>query len=67
MASSVATVADRAAPTLIMLHGLGLSGHTWEPWARALDSTYRVIRFNRPGSGLKVPDLTGHDAALRSR
>lgn len=45
----------RGAPALILLHGLGASLHTWEPWARALDSTYRVIRFDFPGHGLSGP------------
>ena len=33
----------RDAPTLILLHGFGSSLHTWEPWARALERTYREI------------------------
>jgi len=56
----------RTAPALIMLHGFGSSLHTWEPWARALDSTYRVIRFDLPGSGLSAPDPTGDYADMRS-
>jgi pimeloyl-ACP methyl ester carboxylesterase len=56
----------RDAPTLILLHGFGSSLHTWEPWARALDSTYRVIRFDLPGSGLSAPDPTGDYADTRS-
>ncbi len=46
----------RSAAALIMLHGLGSSLHTWEPWARALSSEFRVIRFDLPGSGLSAPD-----------
>jgi pimeloyl-ACP methyl ester carboxylesterase len=46
------------APAVIMLHGFGSSLHTWEPWARALQSDYRVIRFDLPGSGLSEPDPT---------
>lgn len=56
----------RDAPALILLHGFGSSLHTWEPWARALDSTYRVIRFDFPGSGLSAPDATGDYADMRS-
>ena len=56
----------RSAPALIMLHGFGSSLHTWEPWARALDSSYRVIRFDFPGSGLSEPDNTGDYADMRS-
>jgi pimeloyl-ACP methyl ester carboxylesterase len=47
------------APAVIMLHGFGSSLHTWEPWARALEDDYRVIRFDLPGSGLSPPDPTG--------
>jgi len=46
----------RDAPVLLLLHGLGASLHTWEPWARALDSSYRVVRFDFPGHGLSAPD-----------
>ena len=46
----------RSAPVLILLHGLGSSLHTWEPWANALSSEFRVIRFDLPGSGLSAPD-----------
>lgn len=56
----------RDAPALILLHGFGSSLHTWEPWARALDRTYRVIRFDLPGSGLSAPDPTGDYADMRS-
>jgi len=43
-------------PAVIMLHGFGSSLHTWEPWARALDDDYRIIRVDLPGSGLSEPD-----------
>ena len=49
----------KTAPAVIMIHGFGSSLHTWEPWARALQSDYRVIRFDLPGSGLSEPDPTG--------
>jgi pimeloyl-ACP methyl ester carboxylesterase len=49
----------RDAPALIMLHGFGSSLHTWEPWARALDGQYRVIRYDMPGAGLSAPDPIG--------
>ena len=47
------------APAVIMIHGFGSSLHTWEPWARALQDDYRVIRFDLPGAGLSEPDSTG--------
>jgi pimeloyl-ACP methyl ester carboxylesterase len=49
----------RDGPALVMLHGFGSSLHTFEPWAKALEGAYRVIRFDLPGSGLSEPDPTG--------
>ncbi len=46
----------REAPVLLLLHGLGASLHTWEPWAQALAPTYRVVRFDFPGHGLSAAD-----------
>lgn len=48
----------RDAPVVILLHGFGASLETWEPWAIALSSDYRVIRFDLPGFGLTGPDPT---------
>ena len=56
----------RSAPALILLHGLGSSLHTWEPWANALASEFRVIRFDLPGSGLSAPDPGGDYTDARS-
>ena len=56
----------RGAPAVILLHGLGASLHTWEPWARELASEFRVIRFDLPGSGLSLPDLAGDYSDARS-
>jgi pimeloyl-ACP methyl ester carboxylesterase len=47
------------APAIVMLHGFGSSLDTWEPWARALDSQHRVVRYDMPGAGLSPPDSTG--------
>jgi pimeloyl-ACP methyl ester carboxylesterase len=47
-----------AGPAVVMLHGLGSSLFTWEPWASGLADTYRVIRFDLPGFGLTGPDPT---------
>ncbi len=46
----------RDAPAVLMLHGFGSSLHTWEPWAQALATDHRVIRFDLPGSGLTGAD-----------
>lgn len=37
-------------PTLLMLHGLNVTCHTWDPFARELQKDYHVI----------CPDLRGH-------
>jgi pimeloyl-ACP methyl ester carboxylesterase len=47
------------APPLILLHGFGGSLHSWEPWAQALSTQFRVIRYDQPGAGLSAPDPTG--------
>ena len=46
----------RGAPVLVMLHGFGSSLHTWEPWADSLQGSFRVVRFDLPGSGLSSVD-----------
>lgn len=54
------------APALILLHGFGSSLETWEPWAQALGSRYRVVRLDLPGCGLSMPDPTGDYSDARS-
>jgi len=54
------------APALLLIHGLGGSLHTWEPWAQALAGPYRVIRLDLPGSGLSPPDPAGDYTDARS-
>jgi len=59
-------------PAVIMIHGFGASLHTWGAWADAMSDTYRVIRFDLPGSGLSLPDPANdytdeHVAALLLR
>lgn len=44
------------APAVLFLHGFGASLHTWEPWAQALSTDFRVVRLDLPGSGLSPPD-----------
>jgi pimeloyl-ACP methyl ester carboxylesterase len=56
----------RDAPAVILLHGFGASLHTWEPWAQALSSQFRVIRFDVPGFGLTGADPTGDYSDKRS-
>ncbi len=56
----------RDAPAVLMLHGMGSSLHTWEPWAEALDDRFRVIRIDLPGAGLSAADPTGDYSDERS-
>ena len=56
----------RDAHSVIMLHGLGSSLHTWEPWAEALSDRYRVIRYDLPGFGLTGADPTGDYSDARA-
>ncbi len=44
------------APAVLFLHGFGASLHTWETWAQALSTDFRVVRLDLPGSGLSPPD-----------
>jgi pimeloyl-ACP methyl ester carboxylesterase len=42
----------KEAPTLVLLHGSNASFLTWEPWAKSLSDTYRVVSVDLPGHGL---------------
>jgi len=57
---------DPRSPAVILLHGFGSSLETWEPWAQSLSGTYRVVRFDLPGSGLSEPDRSASYADSRS-
>jgi pimeloyl-ACP methyl ester carboxylesterase len=39
-------------PTLILLHGVMASLHTWDDWVEQLKSSYRIVRMDLPGFGL---------------
>jgi pimeloyl-ACP methyl ester carboxylesterase len=56
----------RDAPALLMVHGFGSSLHTWEPWALALEPTYRVVRLDLPSFGLTGADPTGDYSEART-
>jgi len=60
IALRVRDTGPKSAPALILLHGFGGSLETWQPWADALDKTYRVIRIDLPGFGLTGPDPTNN-------
>ncbi len=46
----------RDAQAVLLLHGFGSSLHTWEEWARILETRFRVVRLDLPGFGLTGPD-----------
>lgn len=56
---------SKDAPALILLHGVGSSLHSWEPWARSLSADFRVVRYDLPGFGLTGPDVTGDYSEAR--
>ncbi len=56
----------RDAPPVLLLHGFGASLDTWEPWAQALSTRFRVIRFDLPGFGLTGADPTGDYSDARA-
>ncbi len=56
----------RMAPVILLLHGFGASLHTWDAWAKALESDYRVLRLDLPGAGLTGADPSGDYSDTRS-
>jgi pimeloyl-ACP methyl ester carboxylesterase len=46
-------------PTLLLLHGVASSLHTWDDWVDRLAPHYRIIRIDLPGHG-----LTGNDPSV---
>ena len=42
----------RDAPALILIHGSNAALFTWEPWAKRLANTFRVVTLDLPGHGL---------------
>tara|TARA_B110000211_G_scaffold189183_2_gene215348 strand:+ start:937 stop:1842 length:906 start_codon:yes stop_codon:yes gene_type:complete len=46
-------------PTLVLLHGVASSLHTWDGWVNRLAPHYRIIRIDLPGHG-----LTGSDPSI---
>lgn len=46
-------------PAVVLIHGFGSSLHTWDGWARGLEATHRVVRYDLTGGALTGPDPTG--------
>ncbi|MEM6335927.1 MAG: alpha/beta hydrolase [Bacteroidota bacterium] len=42
-------------PAVVLLHGTGASLHAWDGWAKALQDSFRVVRFDLAGFGLTGP------------
>ncbi|MBF0119927.1 MAG: wax ester/triacylglycerol synthase family O-acyltransferase [Desulfobacterales bacterium] len=42
-------------PTLLLLHGIMSSLHTWNEWVKELSPYYRLVRLDLPGFGLTGP------------
>jgi pimeloyl-ACP methyl ester carboxylesterase len=48
---------NRNGPTLLLVHGFGVSLETWEPWVARLGGKYRLVSVDWPGHGLtRAPD-----------
>jgi pimeloyl-ACP methyl ester carboxylesterase len=47
-------------PTLVLLHGVMASLHTWDGWVEALKPHFRIVRVDLPGFGFS-DDLRGED------
>jgi pimeloyl-ACP methyl ester carboxylesterase len=56
----------RDAPAIVLLHGFGSSLQTFDDWAQALSTQFRVVRFDLPGFGLTGADPTGGYSDARS-
>lgn len=52
-------------PTLVLLHGVASSLHTWDKWVQRLAPHYRILRIDLPGHGLtgKDPRVEEYDIA----
>ena len=46
-------------PVVVLLHANYASLFMWDPWVRALEDRYRVIRIDLPAHGLTGPDPRG--------
>ncbi len=43
---------NKGGPVLVLIHGSNASFLTWEPWAKRLGDTYRIVSIDLPGHGL---------------
>lgn len=50
---------QRERPTLVLVHGLVASLHTWDGWVAELVDSFRIVRLDLPGFGLTGPHPAG--------
>jgi pimeloyl-ACP methyl ester carboxylesterase len=50
---------DPEGPTLVCLHGMFSSLHTWDGWVERLGDRFRLVRLDLPGFGLTGPHPEG--------
>ncbi len=60
----VHTRSEGQGPTVLLLHGVMASLHTWDGWVEALADRYRFIRIDVPGFGLSDPAPSLEDEAI---
>jgi pimeloyl-ACP methyl ester carboxylesterase len=58
-------VDEGSGPPVLLLHAHYSSLRMWEPWARAMKSTHRVVRLDLPSHGLTRPDPSGDYSLAR--
>jgi pimeloyl-ACP methyl ester carboxylesterase len=56
----------RDAQAVLLLHGFGSSLHTWDEWARILETRFRVVRLDLPGFGLTGAEPRGDYSDTRA-
>lgn len=56
---------DKNAPTILMLHGIMSSLHTWDGWVDEMKDDYRIIRIDVPAFGLTGP-VSSNDYSISS-
>ncbi len=42
-------------PTVLLIHGISSSLHTWDDWVESMRGSFRLIRLDLPGFGLTGP------------
>jgi pimeloyl-ACP methyl ester carboxylesterase len=53
-------------PAVVLAHANYANAFMWDPWAKALEDRYRVIRLDLTGHGLTGPDASGDYSLART-